>query len=189
MKLLMLDNYDSFTFNLVHLLKQFPELEITVARNDEISIPEAEKFTKIVLSPGPGIPKEAGIMLQLIKTFAPTKSILGVCLGHQAIAEVYGGRLINMKNVCHGQGIDTEVVCPDHRLFKNLPSHFVSGRYHSWMVDKDFLPACLEITATDGEDRPMALRHKTFDLHGIQFHPESILTECGAVIIKNWLAA
>ena len=187
MKLLVLDNYDSFTFNLVHLLKKFPGMEITVARNNEIELSAVNDFEKIVLSPGPGIPNEAGILLELIRTYAPTKSILGVCLGHQAIAETFGGKLINMKNVCHGQGVDTDVIDPQHRLFRNISSPFKSGRYHSWMVDAETLPECLHITATDGEKRPMALRHKSFDVHGIQFHPESILTDCGHAIIENWL--
>ena len=187
MKILLLDNYDSFTFNLFQLVGEVGGIAPEVFRNDKISLAEVEKFDKILLSPGPGIPNEAGMMPEIVREFAHRKSILGVCLGHQCIGEVFGARLENMTRVCHGFGLETIVTEPDEKLFQNVPRAFQSGRYHSWVVANENLPDCLEITANDSENRIMALRHKTFDVRGIQFHPESVLTPDGATIIKNWL--
>lgn len=186
-KILLLDNYDSFTFNLFQLVGEVGGVMPDVFRNDKISLDEVEKYDKILLSPGPGLPSEAGIMPELVKRFAPTKSILGVCLGHQCIAETFGGRLENMERVCHGFGIETVVTAPDETLFRGVSETFLSGRYHSWTVSPAALPACLQITAKDAENRVMALRHREFDVRGVQFHPESVLTPEGAVILKNWL--
>ncbi|MEP6923475.1 MAG: aminodeoxychorismate/anthranilate synthase component II, partial [Pyrinomonadaceae bacterium] len=188
MKILLLDNYDSFTFNLFQLVGEISGTMPDVFRNDKITISEAEKYDKILLSPGPGLPAEAGIMPELVKHFAPSKSILGVCLGHQCIAEVFGAKLENMERVCHGFGLETHVNAPGDKLFQDVPDKFVSGRYHSWVVSNKDFPSSLEITATDAENRIMALRHCEFDVRGIQFHPESVLTPEGATIIKNWLA-
>jgi anthranilate synthase component 2 len=187
MKILLLDNYDSFTFNLFQLIGEVAGVVPEVFRNDKIALEAVEKYDKILLSPGPGLPSEAGIMPELVKHFAARKSILGVCLGHQCIGEVFGARLENLSRVCHGFGIETVVTRPDEKLFQNLPQRFVSGRYHSWVVSKENLPPELEITATDDENRIMALRHKNFDARGIQFHPESVLTPDGATIMRNWL--
>jgi anthranilate synthase component II len=187
MKILLLDNYDSFTFNLFQLVGEVGGVTPEVFRNDKIALEEIEKHDKILLSPGPGLPAEAGIMSELVKRFAPTKSILGVCLGHQCIAEVFGAKLENMSRVCHGIGIQTFVTRKDEKLFQNMPEKFESGRYHSWTVSAENFPASLEITAIDDENRVMALRHREFDSRGIQFHPESVLTPAGATIIKNWL--
>ncbi len=188
MKILLLDNYDSFTFNLFQLVGELSGTMPDVFRNDKITVSEAEKYDKILLSPGPGLPSEAGIMPELVKHLAPQKSILGVCLGHQCIGEIFGAKLENMERVCHGFGVATEVTVPDELLFQNVSGNFVSGRYHSWIVSTRDFPESLEITATDPENRIMALRHRQFDVRGIQFHPESVLTPEGATIIKNWLA-
>lgn len=185
MKTLILDNYDSFTYNLVHYSEQFCD-DIEVHRNDEISLDEVDKYDTIILSPGPGLPKDAGIMPELIKLYAPTKKILGVCLGHQAIAEVFGGKLVNMNQVLHGVARKTLVVDTADKLFNGLPPEFNCGRYHSWAVKKQDLPDCLKLTATDEHDFVMAFRHKTYNVFGVQFHPESILTECGLEIVKNF---
>lgn len=187
MKILLLDNYDSFTFNLFQLVGEISGSMPDVFRNDKITLENVKQYDKILLSPGPGLPHEAGIMPELVKEFAATKSILGVCLGHQCIGEVFGAKLENMQRVCHGFGVETEITAPDETIFQNVPPNFVSGRYHSWIVSRENLPAELEITATDAENRIMALRHKNLDVCGIQFHPESILTPDGATIIKNWL--
>jgi len=187
MKILLLDNYDSFTFNLFQLVGEVGGATPDVFRNDKITLTEVEKFDKILLSPGPGLPAEAGIMPELVKRFAPTKSILGVCLGHQCIAENFGAKLENMERVCHGFGIETVVKVKDEMLFRNMPEKFASGRYHSWTVSQENFPESLEITAEDNERRIMALRHREFDVRGIQFHPESVLTPLGAGIIRNWL--
>lgn len=187
MKILLLDNYDSFTFNLYQLVGEVSGIVPDVFRNDKISLSEVEKYDKILLSPGPGLPSEAGIMPELVRTFADQKSILGVCLGHQCIGETFGAKLENMERVCHGFGIETNVTSRDQSLFAGIPSKFVSGRYHSWVVSNTDFPECLEVTANDDENRIMALRHKNFDVRGIQFHPESVLTPNGAIIIKNWL--
>lgn len=186
MKLLIFDNYDSFTYNLVHLVKELGYRDIEVHRNDRISLDEIEKFDKIILSPGPGIPSEAGLLLPLIQRFAPCKSILGVCLGHQAIAEAYGGNLINLQHVYHGVATPVTVVS-EHRIFTGLPKTIEVGRYHSWIADKNGFPNELEITAIDNEGQVMALRHKSLDVHGLQFHPESVLTPLGKEIVKQFI--
>ncbi len=185
-KILILDNYDSFTHNIAHIINEF-DVELEIHRNDKISLEEIEKFDKILLSPGPGIPSEAGILIPLIERYASTKSILGICLGEQAIAEVFGAKLINLKEVYHGIESKIKVMkpCP---LFKNMSEEFSAGRYHSWVVSKENFPDCLEITAVDTEsDSIMALRHKEYDVRGVQFHPESVLTPEGKSIIENWI--
>ena len=186
MKILVVDNYDSFTYNLVHYLEQLTDATIEVHRNDKISLKEIERFDKILLSPGPGIPSEAGILLDVIKIYSPTKSILGVCLGQQAIAEAFGGSLSNLKEVFHGVSTPVEII-KDDILFKNIPKKLNVGRYHSWAVNKEDLPAELEITCIDESGSIMALRHKTYDVRAVQFHPESVLTEHGLEMIKNWV--
>ncbi len=187
MKILMLDNYDSFTYNLVHAIKKITGLPVKVVRNDEITLPEVEEYDKIVLSPGPGIPEEAGLLVQVIREYAARKSILGVCLGHQAIGEVFGARLINMCRVVHGVATPVYVTKRSSALFDGLPGVFDAGRYHSWIVDNDGLPDCLEITSVDSENHIMSLRHRDFDVQGVQFHPESVLTPMGEKILENWL--
>ena len=191
MKIVIIDNYDSFTYNLAHLIKELGA-EVTVYRNDE---PEVQalidnvdniEFDKIVLSPGPGIPSEAGLLLDVIRTFAGKKPMLGVCLGHQAIGEVFGGQLTNLSDVFHGVATEGTQFGNDP-IFAGLPKRIVMGRYHSWVVSKDGFPSCLEITAESDEGQVMALRHKEYDIHGIQFHPESVLTTEGKTMIGNWL--
>ncbi len=182
-----MDNYDSFTFNLFQLVGEVGGVTPDVVRNDKITVEEVEKYDKILLSPGPGLPSEAGIMPELVNHYASKKSILGVCLGHQCIAESFGGRLENLARVCHGLGIETVVEDEKEPLFQGLPKNFQSGRYHSWSVGRESFPDCLQITASDGEGRIMALSHREFDVRGIQFHPESVLTPEGAKIIQNWL--
>lgn len=185
-KILLLDNYDSFTYNLLHLLKELGA-EAEVHRNDQIRIDEVARFDKVLLSPGPGIPREAGILLPLICRYAPTKSILGVCLGEQAIGEAFGATLVNLPKVHHGVCSDIRITA-DEPLFAGLEPGFRAGRYHSWAVSKEDFPACLEVTAEDAaEGQIMALRHRTYDVRGIQFHPESILTPRGKTIIANWI--
>jgi anthranilate synthase component 2 len=192
-KLLVLDNYDSFTYNLVHLAKEILEQEIDVFRNDEISIDEASKYEKILLSPGPGIPEEAGILLPLIKALSPSHSILGVCLGHQAIGQVFGGTLNNLSKVYHGVAtsilIEPELLASMNKndWFIGLDQHQIVGRYHSWVVNAEGLPEVLEVTSKDELGMIMSLRHKTFDVQGVQFHPESVLTENGRQMLENWL--
>lgn len=188
MKILVFDNYDSFTYNLVHLVEKITHSKVDVFRNDQISLEKVNQYDKIILSPGPGIPKEAGLLLPLLKEYAAKKSILGVCLGHQAIGEAFGGSLVNLTTVYHGVSmpivIDTTVSSP---LFTGLPGSFDVGRYHSWIVsDKDF-PAELEVTARDENGFIMALQHKDFDIQGVQFHPESVLTPLGEKLLSNWL--
>ena len=186
MKILLLDNYDSFTYNLLHVVKELGAEDVEVVRNDQITLDEVERFDKIILSPGPGIPEEAGLLLPIIRKYAPTKSILGVCLGHQAIGEAFGGQLENLKEVYHG--VQTPVtILKEHLLFKGLGREIPVGRYHSWVVSQKDFPDCLEITAESQEGQIMALRHKTYKVHGIQFHPESVLTPQGKEIIKNFL--
>lgn len=186
MKVLLFDNYDSFTYNLVHILGELGA-DTEVHRNDRITLDEIDRFDKIVLSPGPGIPEEAGILLPLIRRYAPSKSILGVCLGEQAIGQAFGAKLINLAEVHHGICSDVRVVAPDP-LFAGLEPGFRAGRYHSWVVSREGFPDCLEITAEDTEEKQiMALRHRQYDVKGIQFHPESVLTPKGKVIIENWL--
>ncbi|MDF2436095.1 MAG: Anthranilate/para-aminobenzoate synthase component [Bacteroidota bacterium] len=186
MKILVFDNYDSFTYNLVHYLEKVTDAEIEVFRNDKIGIDEIDRFDKILLSPGPGVPSEAGILIELIRRYASTKSIFGVCLGQQAIGEAFGGSLINLNKVFHGISTPVNIVKQD-ALFREIPQTFNVGRYHSWVVNTLDFPGELEITAVDGEGQIMALRHKRFDVRGVQFHPESILTENGLQIIKNWV--
>jgi len=184
-KIVVIDNYDSFTYNLVHYLEAM-EAEVTVLRNDEFELEELEDFEKIILSPGPGIPDEAGLLKDVIRKYAATKSILGVCLGQQAIGEVFGGQLINLEEVYHGVATKITISADDEVLFQNLPKEFEVGRYHSWVVQSP-LPADLEITAVDEQGQIMALRHRKFDVRAVQFHPESILTPNGKQILSNWL--
>ena len=184
-KILVIDNYDSFTYNLVHYLESL-DCEVTVLRNDEISLDEPAGFDKILLSPGPGIPDEAGLLKAIIKQHAPSKSILGICLGQQAIAEVFGGSLINLETVYHGVA-EPVTVTADDSLFAGLPSKIEVGRYHSWSVDPATLPDVLDVTSVDSNGEIMSLRHKVFDVKGVQFHPESVLTPHGKAILKNWL--
>lgn len=183
-KILVIDNYDSFTYNLVHLIYELG-LEAEVWRNDKFSLEDVQAFDKILLSPGPGIPSEAGLLLDVIKTYAPTKSILGVCLGQQAIAEVFGGELYNLAKPVHGTATNLNII-KDDVLYNWLPKNFKVGRYHSWAVKSDNLPSDLEITAVDDEGVMMSVRHKQFDVRGVQFHPESVLTEFGKEMIGNW---
>ncbi len=189
MKILLLDNYDSFTYNLLHILEELGA-DVEVHRNDKIALEDVERFDKILLSPGPGIPEEAGILLPLIRKYAPTKDILGVCLGEQAIGEVFGAKLINLTNVHHGVSSDIRVTVDDEPIFAGLGKSFVAGRYHSWAVSREDFPSCLEITAEDADEKQiMALRHKSYNVRGIQFHPESVLTPEGRRIIENWMAS
>lgn len=185
MKIAMIDNYDSFTYNLVHLVRELGA-EITVFRNDQFELSDLEDFDKIMLSPGPGIPSEAGLLLKVIETYAGMKPILGICLGEQAIGEFFGGTLVNLSDVFHGVQTPAHVVADDY-IFKGLHRDILVGRYHSWVVDADSLPECLEATCTSDEGQVMALRHKEYDIRGIQFHPESVLTPDGKKMIMNWL--
>ncbi|KAA6344364.1 Anthranilate synthase component 2 [termite gut metagenome] len=185
-KIFIVDNYDSFTYNLYHLVNELGDVKTVVRRNDKIILDEVEAFDKIILSPGPGIPEEAGVLLPLIRRYAPMKSILGVCLGHQAIGEVFGGKLENLEEVFHGIQTPINIIGEDI-LFKGLGEQLFAGRYHSWIVGKDGFPDCLKITAESEEGYVMALRHKVYDVHGIQFHPESILTPQGRIIIDNFI--
>lgn len=187
-KILVLDNYDSFTYNLVHLVKALGYTNLDVVRNDKIALEDVAQYDKIILSPGPGIPSEAGILLDVIKKYAPSKPILGVCLGHQAIGEAFGGNLTNLSKVYHGIATKTKVTKTDELLFKDMPKEIEVGRYHSWIVDKEGFPEELEITAEDDGGFIMALRHKKYNVCGVQFHPESILTPEGAKILENWLS-
>ena len=187
MKILVIDNYDSFTYNLVHSVKKFAN-DITVVRNDGISLEEVDQYDKILLSPGPGVPDEANLLKPIIQKYAATKSIFGVCLGQQAIGEVFGGTLLNTQEVFHGVKSDITVI-KDDILFNNLPKELEVGRYHSWVVSTENFPEDLEITAVGPKREIMALRHKTYDVRGVQFHPESILTPLGDEMIKNWLEA
>jgi anthranilate synthase component 2 len=186
-KILVFDNYDSFTYNLVHLIKQLGYTNLEVHRNDKIELDEIEKFDKILLSPGPGIPSEAGILTKLISRFAPTKSILGVCLGHQAIAEVFGANLVNLEKVMHGIATEVTIIRKNDYLFKEIPGEFMVGHYHSWVVEPASITEYIDVTAIDKNKNIMALAHTEYDVKGVQFHPESILTEHGEQLIKNWL--
>lgn len=186
MKLLVLDNYDSFTYNLVHLIEKVSDVAFDVIRNDKISLDSINSYDKILLSPGPGLPKNAGIMPELLKQYGSTKSILGVCLGLQAIGENYGASLENLDTVVHGQATPVNII-HDDILFKNCPKKFLVGRYHSWVIHPNFLPQDLIITASDPEGNIMALKHIKYNVRGVQFHPESILSEYGETIIKNWI--
>lgn len=184
-KILILDNYDSFTYNLVQMVEQIVEKRVDVFRNDEIILEEVGKYDKIILSPGPGIPSEAGILLDVIKKYAPKKSIFGVCLGQQAIAEAFGGSLLRLNKVFHGVATDA-VQIREHKIFNHLPKILQVGRYHSWVVNKEKLPEVLEITSEDKDGMIMSLRHKQYDLHAVQYHPESILTPMGRQILENF---
>jgi anthranilate synthase component II len=187
-KILVLDNYDSFTFNLVHVLQKVSGHKVDVFRNDKISLAEIKKYDKIVLSPGPGIPDEAGILKELILQYGASKSILGVCLGLQAIGEVYGGTLINLHKVFHGIATAVKLTNEKDSLFEGLPDSFDAGRYHSWIVRNENLPSCLRVTVVDESGAIMGLSHQMHDVKGVQFHPESVLTPFGERIIRNWLA-
>lgn len=196
MKILVFDNYDSFTYNLVHLVEKITHGKVDVYRNDELPMEKAKEYDKIILSPGPGIPSEAGMLLPLIKEYASTKSILGVCLGHQAIGEAFGGSLTNLSTVYHGVATPIQLIKSNSLLtthasrnsvFAGLPDEIVVGRYHSWVINETDFPADLEITARDAHNYIMALQHKTFDIQGVQFHPESVLTPDGEKMMRNWL--
>ncbi|MHA7112253.1 anthranilate synthase component II [Sunxiuqinia elliptica] len=187
MKIVVIDNYDSFTYNLVHAIKKVSGQPVDVIRNDELELSDLEKYDKIVLSPGPGIPEEAGLLLPIIREFGSRKSMLGVCLGHQAIAEAFGGHLSNMNRVLHGIATPVKQVAADPVLFEGLPTEFEAGRYHSWLVDQEDLPACFTVTSMDEHGMIMSMKHKDYDLRGVQFHPESVLTPLGEKMIENWL--
>lgn len=187
MKILILDNYDSFTYNLVHYVEQEFPGSVDVFRNDKIELAAVAGYDKILLSPGPGLPSESGILMDLIRMYAPTKDILGVCLGLQAIAEAFGGKLYNLDRVMHGVATNTILSQEQDPLFKDLPANFMAGRYHSWAVQKEEFPADLAVTAYDEQGTIMALKHRTYKVRGVQFHPESVLTEHGHLMIKNWL--
>ena len=186
MKTIIIDNYDSFTYNLSHLVKELG-VDVTVRRNDQFKLSDLEGFDNIILSPGPGIPEEAGLLMEVIRTYAGRKPILGVCLGHQAIGEVFGAKLENLSSVFHGVATEGTQFGIDP-IFAGLPQRIVMGRYHSWVVSKEQFPDCLEVTAESDEGQIMALRHTQFNVHGIQFHPESVLTPEGRTIVKNWLS-
>lgn len=185
MKIVIIDNYDSFTYNLSHLIKQLGA-EVTVIRNDRFELPALERFDKIVLSPGPGIPSEAGLLLDVIRHYAGSKPILGVCLGHQAIGEVFGGKLVNLAEVYHGVATPCRITQRDY-IFDTLPEEIEIGRYHSWVVSQEGFPGCLEVTSVSPDGQIMSLRHRDYDIRGIQYHPESILTKDGFTIISNWI--
>jgi len=190
-RILVFDNYDSFTYNLVHLVEKITHIKVDVYRNDQIALEKVKDYDKIILSPGPGIPDEAGLLLPLIKEYASTKSILGVCLGHQAIGQAFGGTLTNLSTVFHGVATPIKIQNPKNPklngVLNDLPETIEVGRYHSWVVNKEDFPADLEITAEDETGIIMALQHKTFDVQGVQFHPESVLTPMGEEIMRNWL--
>ena len=187
MKILVLDNYDSFTYNLVQYIERVLKRAVDVRRNDLVKLEEVAAYDKILISPGPGIPIEAGITLDLIRKYGPVKSILGVCLGHQAIAEAYGGTITNLTTVYHGVTGQMKQLVEDEYLFSGIPAEFDAGRYHSWVVEHDTLPRDLEITVENDEGYIMALRHRKHDVRGVQFHPESVLTEYGGRMILNWI--
>jgi hypothetical protein len=185
MKTVIIDNYDSFTYNLAHLVKELGA-EVDVLRNDKFELEELEKYDKIILSPGPGIPEEAGLLLEVIRTYAGRKPILGVCLGEQAIGQAFGGKLTNLSEVFHGIQTNVKIKNKDY-IFSGLPTEIPVGRYHSWVVDTDGFPEELVITAISSEGQIMALKHREYDVHGIQFHPESVLSPDGKQIVGNWL--
>ena len=200
MRILVFDNYDSFTYNLVHLVERILHEKVDVYRNDQVPLEKVKEYDKIILSPGPGIPEEAGLLLPLIKEYASSKSILGVCLGHQAVGEAFGGKLINLSEVYHGVatpvrlvnresgvGSNNSSLVTHHSLFEGLPEEFEVGRYHSWIVSEENFPQELKVTARDENNFIMALQHKTYDVQGVQFHPESVLTPKGELILRNWL--
>ena len=185
MKIVIIDNYDSFTYNLSHLVKELGA-EVTVLRNDQFNLDEIKEFSKIILSPGPGIPSEAGLLLDVIREYAGKKPILGVCLGHQAIGEAFGGKLENLSDVFHGVATPCHIIADD-AIFSGIDRDITVGRYHSWVVSKEAFPDCLEVTAVSDEGQIMALKHKTLNIRGIQVHPESVLTPDGRKMIQNWL--
>ena len=185
MRIVIIDNYDSFTYNLSHLIKSLGA-EVDVVRNDQFQLADLESYSKIVLSPGPGIPSEAGLLLDVIRTYAGKKPILGVCLGHQAIGEVFGGQLENLSEVFHGIATPCHIVVDDP-IFSGIDRDITVGRYHSWVVSNENLPACLEVTAVSDEGQIMALRHRELNIRGIQFHPESVLTPDGRKMLQNWM--
>ncbi len=185
MKIVIIDNYDSFTYNLAHLVSELGA-EVSVVRNDQFQLDNLEEFSKIILSPGPGIPSEAGLLCDVIRHYAGRKPILGVCLGHQAIGEVFGGRLENLSDVFHGVATPCHLV-GDDPIFSGLPADITVGRYHSWVVSREGFPDCLEVTALSDEGQVMALRHRELNVRGIQFHPESVLTPDGKKMMQNWL--
>ncbi|MDO6432404.1 aminodeoxychorismate/anthranilate synthase component II [Flavitalea sp. BT771] len=185
-KILVFDNYDSFTYNLVHLVEKLLHQKVEVHRNDKIPLEKVKDFDKIILSPGPGIPEEAGLLLPLIKEYAASKSILGVCLGHQAIGEAFGGKLTNLSTVYHGVATPVKII-KTGGLFEGMSGELEAGRYHSWVISEEGFPEDLEVTARDENNYIMALRHKSLDVQGVQFHPESVLTPKGEQILKNWL--
>lgn len=189
MNILIIDNYDSFTYNLYHMVESVmdPGQSLTVRRNDEISLRAMAAYDKIIISPGPGLPAEAGITMEAIARYASSKSILGVCLGHQAIGEVFGGRLLNLNEVLHGKAIQTLIQKTDEALFAGCPRRFPTGRYHSWVIDHEAFPSVLEITATDELGLIMGVSHKEYDVKGVQFHPESVMTPVGSQILQNWV--
>lgn len=186
-KILVIDNYDSFTYNLVHYIQNLTSDTLDVFRNDKILLDDVEAYDKILLSPGPGIPEEAGICIDLIKRYGASKSILGVCLGHQAIGEAYGGKLSNLETVYHGVATPVNVITPDDALYAEIPGRFEVGRYHSWVVSREDLPDCFRINSLDDEGMIMGISHKEYDVRGVQYHPESVLTENGLKIVENWL--
>ena len=186
MRICIIDNYDSFTYNLAHLVRE-AGAEVTVYRNDQFRMEQLEEFDKLILSPGPGIPEEAGLLLEVIRCYASRKPLLGVCLGHQAIGEAFGAKLVNLSHVYHGVATPIRITHPDDYLLAGLPSTLEVGRYHSWVVSEEGLPSCLEVTSTSEEGLIMSLRHKELDIRGLQFHPESVLTPCGKQLIENWL--
>ncbi len=187
MKILVLDNYDSFVYNLVHMIRELG-YEMDIYRNDKIPLEAVKSYDKILLSPGPGIPVEAGIMLDLIREYAPSKSILGVCLGHQAIGEAFGAKLLNLPEVLHGIASQNTILVEDEKLFQNLPATFKIAHYHSWVVDERTINGSLRVTGRDTQQNLMALSHTQYDVKGVQFHPESILTEYGMEMMRNWLS-
>lgn len=191
MKILVFDNYDSFTYNLVHLVEKITHGKVDVYRNDQLPLEKVKTYDKVILSPGPGIPSEAGLLLPLIKEYAASKSILGVCLGHQAIGEAFGGKLINLSTVYHGVAtpvkVGSQASGARSPLFNDLPDVIEVGRYHSWIISDEDFPAELEVTARDEHNYIMALQHKNYDVQGVQFHPESVLTPMGETILRNWV--
>lgn len=191
MKILVFDNYDSFTYNLVHLVEKIMHVKVEVHRNDQLALEQVKNYDKIILSPGPGIPEEAGLLLPLIKEYAAAKSILGVCLGHQAIGEAFGGKLVNLSTVYHGVATSIKIQKAINRkqnsVLDNLPGEIEVGRYHSWIVSEENFPDELEVTARDANNYIMGLQHKTYDVQGVQFHPESVLTPDGEKMLRNWL--
>lgn len=195
-RILVFDNYDSFTYNLVHLVEKITHQKVEVHRNDQLPLEKVKEFDKIILSPGPGVPSEAGLLLPLIREYAPSKSILGVCLGHQAIGEAFGGKLVNLSTVYHGVATPVKKVSGElstvskdagSRLFDGLPEEIEVGRYHSWVISDEDFPSELEVTARDEKNYIMGLQHKKYDVQGVQFHPESVLTPLGVEIMRNWL--